>query len=197
MAPADFAAEATKLQETLGREPSSQETVSSLLYPEVFGQFAQHTLEYVDTSCLPTSVFFYGLEPAEEVAVEIEKGKTLILKYMGVADPHPDGTRHVFFELNGIPRSVAVIDRSLESDIVKAEKEEAGNPDHLGAAMPGMVVSLAVQEGDSVNEGQKLLVIEAMKMQTTLVAEKKGKIQRILVKAGSRIETGDLLLVIE
>ncbi len=197
MAPADFGAEATKLQETLGREPSSQETVSSLLYPEVFGQFAQHTLKYADTSCLPTSVFFYGLEPAEEVAVEIEQGKTLILKYMGVADPHPDGTRHVFFELNGIPRSVVVLDRSLESDIVKAEKAETGNPDHLGAAMPGMVVSLAVQEGDSVNEGQKLLVIEAMKMQTTLVAEKKGKIQRILVKAGSQIETGDLLLVIE
>ena len=197
MAPADFDAETKKLKETLGHEPTAQETVSSLLYPEVFEQFAQHAEEYADTSCLPTSVFFYGLEPAEEVAVEIEKGKTLILKYMGVADPHPDGTRHVFFELNGIPRSVAVLDRSLESDIIKAEKADPGNSGHLGAAMPGMVVSLAVQAGDSVKEGQKLLVIEAMKMQTTLVAEKEGKIQRVLVKAGSQIETGDLLLVIE
>ncbi|MDB4731679.1 pyruvate carboxylase, partial [bacterium] len=138
-----------------------------------------------------------GLELAEEIAVEIEQGKTLIIKYLGVADAHPDGMRHVFFELNGIPRSVAVVDLSLESDIVKAEKADASNSAHIGAAMPGMVVSLAVQEGDSVLEGQKLLVIEAMKMQTTLVAEKKGKVQRVLVKAGSQIETGDLLVVIE
>ncbi|QDT33034.1 pyruvate carboxylase [Thalassoglobus polymorphus] len=197
MAPADFEGEAENLKKTLGRQPTSQETVSSLLYPEVFQQFSSHVKEYDDTSCLPTSVFFYGLELAEEVAVEIEQGKTLIIKYLGVADAHPDGTRHVFFELNGIPRSVAVADRSLEGDIVKAVKADPSNSGHLGAAMPGMVVSLAVQEDDPVLEGQKLLVIEAMKMQTTLVAEKKGKIKRILVKAGSQIETGDLLLEIE
>ncbi|WP_417847238.1 pyruvate carboxylase [Thalassoglobus sp.] len=197
MAPADFEGEAEKLKKTLGRQPTSQEIVSSLLYPEVFQQFSSHVKEYDDTSCLPTSVFFYGLELAEEVAVEIEQGKTLIIKYLGVADAHPDGTRHVFFELNGIPRSVAVADRSLEGDIVKAAKADPSNSGHLGAAMPGMVVSLAVQEDDPVLEGQKLLVIEAMKMQTTLVAEKKGKIKRILVKAGSQIETGDLLLEIE
>lgn len=197
MEPADFAGEANKLHEKLGRAPTAQETVSSLLYPEVFSQFAQHTQEYADTSCIPTPSFFYGLELAEEVAIEIEQGKTLIVKYLGVADAHPDGTRHVFFELNGIPRSVAVADLSLEADIVRAEKADSSNTSHIGAAMPGMVVSLAVREGDSVLVGQKLLVIEAMKMQTALVAEKKGKIQRILIKAGSQIETGDLLLVIE
>lgn len=197
MEPADFDGEAEKLKETLTREATSQEVLSSLLYPEVFQQFVTHLKDYADTSCLPTPAFFYGLELAEEIGVEIEKGKTLIIKYLGVADAHPDGTRHVFFELNGIPRSVAVEDLSLESEIVKAEKADLSNPNHIGAAMPGMVVSLAVQEGDSVNEGQKLLVIEAMKMQTTLVAERKGKVQRILVKAGSQIETGDLLMVIE
>lgn len=195
--PADFEAEVKNLVKRLGRDPSSQETVSSLLYPEVFAKFAEHTQAYSDTSCLPTPVFFYGLQLAEEVAVEIEQGKTLIIKYLGVSDPHPDGTRHVFFELNGIPRSVNVLDKALEGDIVKAEKADPGNPDHVGAAMPGMVVSLAVQAGDSVREGQKLLVIEAMKMQTTIVAEKPGKISRVLVKPGSQIETGDLLLVIE
>ncbi len=197
MEPANYEAEAEKIKELLGREATDQEVLSSLLYPEVFQKYVEHTQLYADTSCLPTPSFFYGLELAEEIAVEIEQGKTLIIKYLGVADAHPDGMRHVFFELNGIPRSVAVVDLSLESDIVKAEKADASNSAHIGAAMPGMVVSLAVQEGDSVLEGQKLLVIEAMKMQTTLVAEKKGKVQRVLVKAGSQIETGDLLVVIE
>lgn len=197
LVPADFEAEAVRLEGVLGRAATNQEIVSSLLYPEVYQKFVEHEQTYADTSCLPTPVFFYGLELAEEIAVEIEQGKTLIIKFLGVADAHPDGQRHVFFELNGIPRSVAVRDQSLESEVVKAEKADPSNPNHVAAAMPGMVVSLAVQEGDSVAEGQKLLVIEAMKMQTTLVAEKKGKVQRILVKSGSQIETGDLLAVIE
>ena len=197
MPPADFAAESEKLKTTLGHEPSDQEVVSSLLYPEVFKQFVEHTKLYADTSCLPTPVFFYGLEAAEEVAVEIEQGKTLIIKYVGVSDAHPDGTRHVFFELNGIPRSVKIEDLSLQADLVKAEKADPSNPGHVAAPMPGMIVSIAVREGDTVRKGQKLLVIEAMKMQTTMVAEQSGKISRLLVKAGSQIETGDLLLAIE
>ncbi|TWT55479.1 2-oxoglutarate carboxylase small subunit [Thalassoglobus neptunius] len=197
MPPADFQAEAEQLKELLGRDPSEQEVVTSLLYPEVFKQFAEHSRLYADTSCLPTPVFFYGLETAEEVAVEIEQGKTLMIKFVGVADAHPDGRRHVFFELNGIPRSVTVEDLALQGDVIKAERADPDNANHIAAAMPGMVVNLAVQEGDTVREGQKLLVIEAMKMQTTLVAEKAGKIQRILVKAGSQIESGDLLIVTE
>lgn len=197
MPPADLEEEAKKVQTLVGREPTRQEIASSLLYPEVFAQFVKHQREYSDTSCLPTWVFFEGQEGAEEIGVEIEKGKTLIIKFVGVADAHPDGSRHVFFELNGIPRSVSVVDQSLESSAKKAEKADEGDSSHIGSSMPGMVVSIAVQEGDAVAEGQKLLVIEAMKMQTTLVAERAGKVQRVLVQAGSQIETGDLLLVIE
>jgi len=193
---ADFDACATQLKKLIGRKPTSQEVLSSLLYADVYKQYAEHVNDYADTSCLPTWVFFYGLESAEEIGVEIERGKTLMVKYVGVSDPHPNGERHVFFELNGIPRSVTVIDRSLESDIVKAEKAAPSDPTHIGASMPGMVVSLAVQVGDPVRKGQKLLVIEAMKMQTTLVAEQDGKVDRVLVKAGSQIATGDLLLAI-
>lgn len=195
--PADFDAEREELTELLGKEPSKQEVVSSLLYPEVFKQFAQHQITYADTSCLPTHVFFYGQESAEEVAVEIEPGKTLIVKFVAVGEAHPDGTRNVFFELNGVPRSVTIVDQSLESETARSEKADPANSSHLGAAMPGMVVTLAVQPGDAVRTGQKLLVIEAMKMQTTINAEKDGDVGRILVKAGSTVETGDLLLTIE
>lgn len=195
--PADFEAAAAEVAKQLGREATDQEVVSKLLYPEVFKQFADHVLAYSDTSCLPTWAFFYGLESAEEIGVEIEQGKTLIIKFVGVADAHPDGRRAVFFELNGIPRSVTVVDQSIDSNVAKAEKADASNPNHVGSTMPGMVVSVAVQPGDSVAQGQKLLVIEAMKMQTTVVAEQAGKVARVLVQAGSQIETGDLLVVIE
>lgn len=194
---ADFKATAGQLKKILDREPSQQEVVTSLLYPEVFKQFAEHQVTYSDTSCLPTPVFFYGQETTEEIAVEIEAGKTLIIKFIAIGEPHPDGHRHMFFELNGIPRSVSILDRSLEPDAQRSEKADPDNPKHIAASMPGMVVTLAVQPGDPVRKGQKLLVIEAMKMQTTIPAEEDGKIADVLVKSGSQVEAGDLLIVFE
>ncbi len=194
---ADMKATAAQLKTRLDREPTRQEIVTSLLYPEVFKQFVEHQNLFSDTSCLPTPVFFYGQETTEEIAAEIEPGKTLIIKFIGVGEPHPDGRRHVFFELNGIPRSVSVVDHSLEQDAQHAEKGDPDNPDHITAGMPGMVVMLAVQAGDTVREGQKLLIIEAMKMQTTISAERDAKVADVLVKPGSQVETGDLLLRLE
>lgn len=195
--PADFTATAAKLTTQLGRKPTQREILSSLLYPKVFQEFAEHQQQYSDTACLSTPVFFYGLEPTEEVAVEIEQGKTLIVKFQAAGEPHPDGNRHIFFELNGIPRSVTVRDLAFDAPTQHAEKAELGNSSHVAASMPGMVVTLAVQPGDAVAEGQKLLVIEAMKMQTTLVAHRAGKVERVAVRTGTQIETGDLLLVIQ
>ena len=195
--PADFEATKQELTNTLEREPTPQEVVTSLLYPKVFQQFAEHQATYSDTSCLPTPAFFHGQEAAEEIAAEIEPGKTLIIKFIAVGEPHPDGQRHVFFELNGIPRSVSVVDHALEPDAQRAEKADAGNPNHVGAGMPGMVVMLAVQPGDAVKKGQKLLVIEAMKMQTTIAAEREGKVADVKVSSGSQVEAGDLLIVLE
>eukprot|EP00913_Durusdinium_trenchii_P028501 g26729.t1 len=197
MPPADFEATAAAVEELIDTKPTSRDVISSLLYPEVFKQFVKHQQTYSDTSCLPSPVFFYGQLSMEEVAVEIETGKTLIIKFLAVGEPLADGRRHVFFELNGVPRSVTVVDRSLEPDAKRAAVAEPDNPKHLGASMPGMVVTLAVQPGDKVKEGQKLLVIEAMKMQSTIVAERDGKIDDVLVKAGSQIETGQLLLTFE
>ena len=99
-------------------EPTDQDVVSYLMYPQVFEQFAEHQRQYSDVSVLPTPVFLYGMDAGEEIAVDIEPGKTLIIKFLTVGDPHADGTRSVFFELNGQPREVTVPDQSLESDMV-------------------------------------------------------------------------------
>ena len=146
---------------------------------------------------LPTPVFFYGLEPGEETSIDIEKGKTLILKFLTVGEPHADGTRTVFFELNGQPREVEVLDRSLASQAAARPEAEPGNPLHVGAPMPGLVVRVAVEVGDAVTAGQKLVTLEAMKMETTLCAERPGLVAEVLVHAGTQVETGDLLLRME
>ena len=194
---ADFEQAAATIQPLLDREPSPQQTVSYLLYPQVFEEFAAHQSQFGDTSALPTPVFLYGLEPREETAVEIERGKTLIIKFLTTGEPHTDGRRTVFFELNGQPREVSVQDRSQEPETPQHVKADPSDDHQVGASMPGMVVVLSIQAGDAVVKGQKLLMLEAMKMQTSLVAERDGRIGQVLVKPGMQVDTGDLLLTIE
>ncbi|MFN4261256.1 MAG: pyruvate carboxylase [Gemmataceae bacterium] len=191
--PVDFAATRQELTAKLQRDVTDVEVVTYLLYPRVFLDFAAHQQQYSDTSVLPTPVFFQGMEPGEEVAVDIEKGKTLIIKYLTIGDPH-EGKRQVFFELNGQPREVLVEDRTL-AEVVKARpKADPGNPLHVAAPMPGLVVQVTVAEGEQVAAGQKLCSLEAMKMETTVYAERPGRVAELLVHPGTQVETGDLMI---
>src|SRR5439155_13730101 len=142
------------------------DVLSYILCPQVFLDFQKHENAYDNTSVLPTPAFFYGLNSGEEINVEIEPGKTLIIKYLTTSDPHEDGTRTVFFELNGQPRSVNVADRSLEGVAHKHPKADDDDPNHVAAPMPGKVSSVNAKKGQEVKEGERLLSIEAMKMET-------------------------------
>ena len=148
------------------------------MYPQVFLNFDQKRQLYGDVSVLPTPQFYYGMEPGEEILVELEPGKTLIIKFLTVGEPHPEGKRTVFFELNGQPREVSVQDESLKAQTVERAKADPANPGHVGAPIPGAVTSIMVETGESVSKGDRLLVIEAMKMQTTVYAPIAGKARR-------------------
>jgi pyruvate carboxylase len=195
--PADFDDARACVKELVQRDPLDREVVQWLLYERVFEDFAAHQLKYGDVSILPTPNFFYGLESGEEIAIDIEEGKTLIIRFLTIGNPHADGTRTVFFELNGQPREVTIVDNSLETDIVKAIKADPSNKNHIGSTMPGMVVAVAVKPGDGVKKGQKLLTLEAMKMETMINAEQDGTVSEVLIKSGAQVETGDLLVVID
>ncbi|MEM7474271.1 MAG: pyruvate carboxylase [Planctomycetota bacterium] len=197
MPPADLQATAGKLEELLGQEPLARECVTHVLYPKVYEDFIDHRKMHGDVSILPTPNFFYGLEPGEEIAVDIEEGKTLIVRFLAIGQPKPDGTRTVFFELNGQPREVEVIDKNLDNAPSQALKADASDPSHVAASMPGMVILVSVGEGDSVSKGDKLVTLEAMKMETTIAADQEGTVKQIHVKSGSQVEAGDLLMVIE
>jgi pyruvate carboxylase len=196
--PADFGKAKADLETKLRRPPSAQDVISYLLYPKVFADFAEAQAKYSDLSVLPTSAFFFGLHKGEEVSIEIEPGKTLIIKFLTVGEPQPDGRRVVYFELNGQPREVPVADKTLGAGAVKARaKADAGNAKHVAAPMPGAVVAVAVAVGDELAAGQKLLTLEAMKMETTLYAERAGKVAEVLVRPGTQVEGGDLVLRFE
>ncbi|HJZ57890.1 MAG TPA: pyruvate carboxylase [Gemmataceae bacterium] len=196
--PTDLGKTRQELEGKLRRPPSEHEVISYVLYPKVFLDFAAAEARFSDLSVLPTPLFFHGMEKGEEVSIEIEPGKTLIVKFLTVGEPQPDGKRVVYFELNGQQREVLVIDRSLGADAVKGRpKAEPGNPKHVAAPMPGAVVAVVVAVGEEVAAGQKLLTLEAMKMETTLYAERPGKVAEVLVRPGTQVEGGDLVIRFE
>lgn len=181
----------------MGAKPTMQNALSHILYPKVYADFVKHEKKYEGTSMLPTYAYFYGMKPGEELNVTLEKGKTMVINYSTTGEPNAEGKRTVFFDLNAFPREITVDDNALVDDSVSSRKADNSNPSHIGSAMPGMVVNVAVKPGDIIKKGQKLLSIEAMKMETTLNAEREGVVKEVLVANGSQVNTGDLLLVIE
>ena len=195
--PADFDAVQETLEKKSVNPVGRDDVLSYLLYPEVFEKFSDIRRDAGDVSVLPTPIFFYGMESGKEYTVDIEPGKTLVIRFLTVGDPHPDGTRTVFFELNGQPREVAVRDESLEVKERTHPKAEAGEPGHIGAPTPGLITGVYVQAGSEVKRNDKLLSLEAMKMQSTIYAPADGRIAKTLVEPGDQVEAKDLLLVLE
>jgi len=194
--PADIDAAREKATALLGRPAGDREALSYLLYPRVFPDLAAHERIYSDTSILPTSIFFHGPDPGAEHLVEIEPGKTLIVKLLAVGEPHADGERTVFFELNGQPREVQVVDRSLASSVRQIPMADPDDPNQIASPLPGLVVGVGVSPGDAVRKGQKLVSIESMKMETTVYAERPGRVADVLALVGRQVKPGELLLTL-
>jgi pyruvate carboxylase len=196
LAPADLAQAAAKVKEETG-STSRTDLLSYLMYPEVFLKFAAARTQYGELEVLPTPPFFYGLEERQEVTVELEPGKTLIIRLLTVGEPRADGMRTVFFELNGQPREVEIRDKSSKQETGARRKADPTKPGEVGAPIPGAVTLLHVEKGEHVSKGDRLLVLEAMKMQTTIYAAIGGTVKEIVVKSRDAVDAHDLLLVIE
>jgi pyruvate carboxylase len=194
--PADLEAVRRDAAEKMG-QPISDTTLSSwLLYPAVTADLLRHVQEFSDTSVLPTPQFFYGLEPGQETTIEIEPGKTLIVRLVNVGSLAKDGTREVYFELNGESRSVTVKDASAAKDGAARVKAEKGNAKHVGAPMPGKVVKVSVKVGDEVKAGQVLFITEAMKMETSVKAKADASVAEVRFKEGQKVEKDDLFVAL-
>ena len=194
--PVDFAETARRMKEQTGAD-SRTDLLSYLMYPEVFVKFAAARSMYGELEVLPTPAFFYGLEERREVTVELEPGKTLIIRLLTVGDARADGMRTVFFELNGQPREVEVRDKSIREEGTARRKADPSKPGEVGAPIPGAITLVHVEPDEQVKKGDHLLVLEAMKMQTTIYAPIAGKVKEIAAKIRDAVEARDLLVVIE
>ena len=167
------------------------------MYPKVFSDYFNRHRDYGPVRTLPTPVYFYGMEPGQEVAIEIDPGKTIELRLQAVGETNAEGDVRVFFELNGQPRMVRVPNRKAQATAPRRPKAEAGNPAHVAAPMPGVIASVAVKHGQPVQPGDLMLTIEAMKMETGLYADRAGLVKALHVQPGAQVDAKDLLVELE
>ena len=188
------------VREVIGKEvhrPVNDDDLASyLMYPKVYLEYVRHRRKFGDISALPTPVFFYGMEPGEEISIVLEKGKTLVIRCLAIGEPDAAGIREIFFELNGQPRLVKVADRTATASSKPRAKAEDGNAGHIGAPMPGVISTVAVIVGQPIRAGDIVMTIEAMKMETAITAERAGHVETILAPVGTQVDVKDLLVVL-
>ncbi|AUM74151.1 pyruvate carboxylase [Paracoccus jeotgali] len=198
MQPVDLEATRAELAQKLDRAQVDDEDLNGyLMYPKVFLDYAARHQNYGPVRTLPTRNFFYGMEPGDQISVEIDPGKTLEIRLQAISETDDKGEVRVFFELNGQPRNIRVPDRARAASIVARPKADASNPGHVGAPMPGVVASVAASVGAPVRAGDLLLTIEAMKMETAIHADSDGTVKAVHVTPGQQIDAKDLLIEME
>ena len=196
--PANVDFEQVKMEMKEKHLPTREEDVSSYcIYPKVFSDYVERYHKYGDLSILDTPTYFFGMKPGEEIRVNVEPGKMLLVRLDNITKPDGDGNREIQFELNGMPRELKIHDKHVAESATTSRKADKDVPGEVGATLSGSVVKLLADKGASVKKGQPVIVTEAMKMETTITAPIDGIISEIHVKAGQRIESGDLLMVIE
>jgi pyruvate carboxylase len=192
--PLNFKKIADELTPKLKHEASLDDVFSHIMYPEVFADYVKKVHASGDLSVLPTPAFFYGMKIGQEVSVEIEPGKTLFIRLMNIGAVDAEGKRAVTFELNGMSRQLSIVDKSVKPTVKARVKADPAKPTEVGAPIPGLVTALSVSVGAKVAKGDKLVTLEAMKMQTTIYAPVSGLVSELAVQVGDAVESKDLLL---
>jgi pyruvate carboxylase len=184
------------LSEKLKHAATDDDVYSHLMYPQVFADYARHAATYSDVSVLPTTAFFYGLKPGEEISVSIEEGKVLIIRLISIGQPDKDGRRAISYELNGIGRETFILDKTVAPKTKARPKADLNDVCQVAAPIPGLIAQLQVSVGGKVAKGDKLLMMEAMKMQNTVYAPCDGVIAELHVALSDTVEAKDLLIKI-
>jgi pyruvate carboxylase len=192
----DLEAERADLAHKIRRQADDRDLASYLMYPSVFLEYARHRRAHGPVHVLPTDVFFYGMESGQEIAIDIDPGKTLVVRYLATGEADEAGQRTIFYELNGQPRTVKVADKALAKPGQGRRKADESQPGQIGAPMAGMIVGVSAVPGQAIAPGDRLFTIEAMKMETAVYAELGGEVEEVVSPAGTRVEAHDLVLTL-
>ena len=180
----------------MGRELEMTDLLSYKLYPKVFTEAYNHHLKFGNVVNIPTKNFFYGMEVGEEIMVELDRGKNVLISLMLKGEPDAAGNVTIFFKINGQLRNVTIKDRSVKVEKIENVKVDKENAKQIGSPLQGLLSSILVKKGQQVERNQPLFVIEAMKMETTVTATEEGKVDKIQLNAGSLVNSDDLILVL-
>ncbi|PHR74094.1 MAG: pyruvate carboxylase [Lutibacter sp.] len=186
-----------KFQKGFTRPIEFEDFLSYSLYPKVFEKAHEIYKEYGNLATIPTKNFFYGMDIREEIMVEIQPGKTVLVKLLSVSSANEEGIKTVFFKLNGENRSVDIKDKSLNIEKIENTKVDTENDNEIGAPLQGLLYKLLVKKGETIKVNDALFVIEAMKMETTVTATKSGKVKSITIIEGKMVMQDDLILTVE
>ena len=193
----EFSAFNENFSKGMGRELEITDFLSYILYPKVFLDAYNNHIKYGNVMNIPTKNFFYGMDIGEEIMIELDKGKNVLISFISKSEPNPLGNVDVLFKVNGQFRNVVVKDKSIKGIIIENKKAELGNPKQIGAPLQGMLSNILVANGQLVKKNQPLFVIEAMKMETTVLASSEGSISEIQLKAGTMVNSNDLVLILQ
>ena len=195
LAPIDFEKEMVEFRTEFGQYVNELDLLSYKLYPKVFRQYYEHQQEFGDVKNIPTLAFFYGLKPNEEIMVEIDNGKKVIVQYLNMTEPNNAGQRVVFFKLNGQSRSVVVKDENVK--VTKAVHVKATKDNEVGSPLQGNLSKILVKEGDEVKANQPLFIIEAMKMESTITSPMAGMVKKVYLGERTLVEQDDLVVELD
>jgi pyruvate carboxylase len=197
LAPIDFEKEFKLLKEKFDDHVTYTDLLSYLLYPKVFEEYYHKKLAFGAIRKLPTPQFFYGLKEDEELIIEIDKGKNILVRLLTIGEPDEDGKRKVFMRLNGQTRIIEILDTKVEVHTHEHKKAEKGKPEHIAAPLQGKISQFFVKEGEQVKTNAPLFTLEAMKMESTITALKEGTVKQIVLPAGTLVKAEDLVMVVE
>ncbi len=178
----------------MGRGLEITDFLSFKLYPKVFVDAYNKHVKYGNVMNIPTKNFFFGMDIGEEIMIDLELGKRMLISLMQKSAPDENGNVSIFFKINGQMRNVIIKDNSIKVDKKENKKTDESDVNQIGAPLQGLLSNVLVKKGDTVKENQPLFIIEAMKMETTVTAIKSGVVDKVELKKGDLVNTNDLIL---
>ncbi len=193
--PINFDKEFKSFKRKFGRFVHFKDFLSYQLYPTVFTKYQEHFEAFGTVRTIPTPAFFYGLKPNEEILIEIDKGKRILVQFMNMSEPDEAGMRIVLFKLNGQTRSIVLKDESVKSLVAAHKKVE--HDQHIGASLQGNLSKILVKKGDMVQANTPLFIVEAMKMESTITSPRAGKVTAVYLTEKTIVEADDAIVKVE